>query len=279
MDAEDPVAQVTLSKNQLKKQARKARQAVTNAYNREKRRERKRVVNQERAKRYETGDLTEDDHRRAEKNHLRGLKRTAAKELLAANMENKDALVAVALDMEFEDLMVDDRDLKSLCSQVNFCYGKNLLAKHPAHIYLSGLKPEGKIHTQLTTRLAGFNNWLVTHIEAPRSYMDEFPKEKIVYLTYDATEELDSVDKGTVYVIGALVDHNQHPGLTFDKATAQGIATRRLPIPEDCLHGTRSVITVNQVMDILLAYCETQDWRSACTRALPGRKQLNRDFQ
>lgn len=50
-----------------------------------------------------------------------------------------------------------------------------------------------------------------------------------------------------------------------------GIKTARLPIDPSRLTGSM-VLTVNGVVDILLAYNETHNWETAFDRCLPKRK-------
>ena len=46
----------------------------------------------------------------------------------------------------------------------------------------------------------------------PEKYDECFEKEKIVYLTSESDAVLDKMEDDKVYVIGGLVDHNQHKG-------------------------------------------------------------------
>ena len=62
------------------------------------------------------------------------------------------------------------------------------------------------------------------------SYLDLFPKEKLVYLTPDSKEELIEWDHTKVYIVGALVDLSAEKPLTFSKARREGIQTLRLPL-------------------------------------------------
>lgn len=50
-----------------------------------------------------------------------------------------------------------------------------------------------------------------------------------------------------------------------------GISTARLPIDPGRLTAS-TVLTVNQVVEILLSYNETQDWHETLDRCLPQRK-------
>ncbi len=64
------------------------------------------------------------------------------------------------------------------------------------------------------------------------SFVDLFPKERLVYLTPDASDMLQTFDCDDVYLIGAIVDTagTQMPRATFAKAKQLGIRTAKLPL-------------------------------------------------
>lgn len=99
-----------------------------------------------------------------------------------------------------------------------------------------------------------------------------FPLQKIVYLTADTQTTLDRIEDDCAYVIGGLVDRNRHKNICAEKARKLGLQTARLPISSERLR-TSSVLTVNQVVEILLSFNETNDWDMALDRHLPHRKQ------
>lgn len=109
-----------------------------------------------------------------------------------------------------------------------------------------------------------------------------------MYLTADSPHELVEIKADKVYIIGGIVDRNKYRGLTYEKATKEGISTARLPINDIRLqHGT-TVLTVNTMVDMLLhvvtAYSSGANdmdttqvaelWRDAFQSVLPQRKGL-----
>ena len=76
----------------------------------------------------------------------------------------------------------------------------------------------------------GFRNWDL-HFREER-YDSVFSGDKIVYLSSEAEDVLDTLQPNTAYVIGGLVDHNHHKGLCHQEATKLGLKTARLPIDE-----------------------------------------------
>ena len=86
-------------------------------------------------------------------------------------------------------------------------------------------------------------------------YPDDFPKDKLVYLTADSDNFATTLDPTDIYIIGGIVDHNRHKLLTLNKANAQGIRHARLPIRECGVKlSTSCVLTVNHVVDIIGKY-------------------------
>lgn len=76
-----------------------------------------------------------------------------------------------------------------------------------------------------------------------------------------------------MYIIGGIVDHNQHKLLTLSKAQAEGIAHGKLPISTYLNMKTRQVLAVNHVFEILLAISsEKRSWKDALLQTLPERK-------
>lgn len=118
-------------------------------------------------------------------------------------------------------------------------------------------------------------------------YSECFDKDDIIYLTAESSEVIYTLDPSKVYIIGGIVDHNRMKGHCHELATQAGIRTARLPIQEYLINDKRTVITVNQVFEILLKAQQHQqqptqpasdsstsvDWPTILKEVLPSRSQ------
>ncbi|KAL6520455.1 hypothetical protein OROHE_017043 [Orobanche hederae] len=175
----------------------------------------------------------------------------------------------VVIDLEFAHLM-SSTELHSLVQQITYCYAINGRSALPAHIWLTGC--QGEMQNQLL-RIPGYDNWLIE--KEDRSYVEAFKdkKENLVYLTADSENVLDELDPKAIYIIGGLVDRNRWKGITMKKAEEQGIKTAKLPIGTYLKMSSSQVLTVNQVVEILLKFLGTKDWRDSFFQVIPLRKR------
>ncbi|KAL3323347.1 hypothetical protein AABB24_037800 [Solanum stoloniferum] len=179
----------------------------------------------------------------------------------------------VVIDLEFDHLM-NSSELHSLVQQIMYCYAVNGRCSCPAHLWLTGC--QGEMQAQLQ-RLPGFDKWVIEKENRP--YIEAFQdqKERLVYLTADSETTLDILDPKHIYIIGGLVDRNRWKGLTMKKAEDQGIQTAKLPIGTYLKMSSSQVLTVNQVVEILLKYLETGDWKTSFFEVIPQRKRCEGD--
>ncbi|XP_013186518.2 tRNA methyltransferase 10 homolog A isoform X2 [Amyelois transitella] len=105
-----------------------------------------------------------------------------------------------------------------------------------------------------------------------KSYLELFPKEKLIYLTSESDNVIEHFDENTFYVIGGLVDHNKHKGLCHKIANEQGIRHAQLPLNKYVNMKTRKVLTIDQVFEIILRVCEGMCWQETLINVLPERK-------
>lgn len=193
------------------------------------------------------------------------IKRKQLKKNLMANSTNKLRLV---VDCSFEELM-NYSDINHLTKQLTYCYAANRRMSSPLQFTLTSINGKTK---DLLDR-SGLVNWDV-HLHQ-KDYLEVFaqePKENICYLTSDSPNELEEFDDKKVYIIGGLVDHNHHKSLCYNLAIKNNISHCRLPIGKFMNMKTRTVLTVNQVFQIICKYTECKDWKQAFLSSLPKRK-------
>ncbi|KAF5272206.1 hypothetical protein FQA39_LY01288 [Lamprigera yunnana] len=106
-----------------------------------------------------------------------------------------------------------------------------------------------------------------------KSYLDMFPKEKLVYLTPHCREVLTNFNHDDIYIIGAIVDKGNTEPLSLAKAKREGLRMAKLPLDYHLEWGSGSgkSLTINQVTSILLDIKETGNWKHAL-RHVPRRK-------
>ncbi|KAJ8008237.1 hypothetical protein DPEC_G00102720 [Dallia pectoralis] len=160
-------------------------------------------------------------------------------------------------------------DVRKLHKQIQRCYAVNRRAVHPVQFYLTSLG--GQLKQNMDKTDVGWVNWkdIVVKQEA---YHEVIAKEELVYLTSDSSNVLAELDETKAYVIGGLVDHNHHKGITFERANELGIYHAQLPLNSFVKMNSRKVLAVNHVFEIMLKYLETEDWHEAFFTVLPLRK-------
>ncbi|XP_077222833.1 tRNA (guanine(9)-N1)-methyltransferase-like protein [Tasmannia lanceolata] len=181
----------------------------------------------------------------------------------------------IIIDLEFSDLM-NPNEISSLVQQIMYCYAVNGRCTSPGHLWLTGCR--GEIEAQLQ-KLPGFDKWFIE--KESQSYIEALQdqKENLVYLTADAETVLDELDPKKIYVVGGLVDRNRWKGITMKKAQDQGIQSAKLPIASYLKMSSSQVLTVNQVVEILLKFLETRNWKSSFFQVVPQRKRCDAEEQ
>ena len=98
----------------------------------------------------------------------------------------------------------------------------------------------------------------------------------MVYCSPDSPNILERIDPKKVYIIGGLVDGSPKTRASLDRADRIGCQTVRLPIKEHMKrlypHGSSTILTLNQVYEILMKLHETGSWDIALKDSIPQRK-------
>ena len=181
---------------------------------------------------------------------------------------SKPTTPTIVLDCRFESHMTN-RELSSLDKQLAICYGSTCRAFSPANIVITGVQPESVTQSNLNKHI-GVEKWYWTKTAQNVEDMFAEQKERLVYLTAESENELEELNDNDIYIIGGIVDHNRLKGLTHQIAQEKGLRTARLPIQKYMSSGSRVVLTIVSVFEILLAK-KIMGWEDAFKAMLPLR--------
>ncbi|KAG7330080.1 hypothetical protein KOW79_006302 [Hemibagrus wyckioides] len=182
--------------------------------------------------------------------------------------EAEPSSLRLVIDCSFDSLMML-KDVKKLHKQIQRCYAENRRAAHPVQFYITS--HGGQLKQNMDEINKGWVNWKDVHIKSEH-FHEILSKDDLVYLTSDSPNILQELDEAKAYVIGGLVDHNHHKGISFERAKELGIAHAQLPLSSFVKMNSRKVLAVNHVFEIMLAYLEKRDWKEAFFTVLPQRK-------
>ena len=192
-----------------------------------------------------------------------------------------------------------DKEKKSVAQQLSFCYNANKKAKIPTNLIVSGITNTD--HVSYCMNKACSRNWcidfintdnsagkhdvqqddakekIVARLDAKNNYMSflktqNIQSDKIVYLTADSPNTIEELDESKVYIIGGIVDRNRYKNLTLDKAIAQGISHAKLPILEHVKLNTSTVLTINQIFEMMVEQYHLKNWKETFEKVIPERK-------
>ncbi|CAD6199440.1 unnamed protein product [Caenorhabditis auriculariae] len=110
------------------------------------------------------------------------------------------------------------------------------------------------------------------------SLAENFDRNRVVYLSPDADEELESVEDGHVYVLGGIVDRVVERKIprkaSFEAASSAGVRSARLPIDKfiEFKSGSK-FLTLTAVHAILHHVHLTGNWEEAFEKYIPIRNK------
>ncbi|OWZ16999.1 TRNA (guanine-N(1)-)-methyltransferase [Phytophthora megakarya] len=170
----------------------------------------------------------------------------------------------IAIDLSFDNIM-NDKEIRSLASQLKFSYGS--IKQMPEPFQLMLCNPSD--HLEQSLERFGASNWYIQWRRGGESVADHFSPDELVYLSPDSPNVLEKMDSKKIYVIGGIVDKSRKKGATLDAATEAGISTVRLPIQEHITERLDHILNVNTVVDVLINFRELGDWPKTFEIALP----------
>lgn len=176
------------------------------------------------------------------------------------------------MDCSYDQHMVP-REAKNAAKQLMLLFADNRMDTEPFDLHFCNANPDGivmkSLHKYIPTMFES-NFPMNVHEE---SYLELFPRKKLVYLTPHCQNDLDEFNHDDIYIVGAMVDKMNNEPLSLAKAKSQGLRMARLPLDQYLQWGSGSgkSLTINQMLNILLEIKRTGDWHKAL-KFVPRRK-------
>ncbi|CEG84047.1 Putative tRNA (Guanine-N1)-methyltransferase [Rhizopus microsporus] len=189
-------------------------------------------------------------------------KKSRAKDITVGN-------VGLILDCSFSSYMIH-KEISSLRGQIGRSYSANVRAKKES-MKMTLTSVDDALCKEMDDKSISWRNWRNVEL-TPKSYLDIFNKEDLIYLTADSDNVVHELEEGKNYIVGAIVDKNRYKNLCKNKADEQGIKTARLPIGDYLKISSRKVLTVNHVVEIMIKWLDCRNWEQAFLEVIPERK-------
>lgn len=181
----------------------------------------------------------------------------------------------LVVDLGYEDHMCNS-EIKNTVEQIRYAYSALKVDREPFHLHFCNADPRGVLAGKLKLAMPLLDKPKPLIEVAEKSYLEMFPKDKLVYLVPNCGVDL-KYDHDDVYVIGGFVDRHGQGPISMAKANREGIRKAQFPINKylNWKSGTNS-LTIDQVVNVLLTMHKTMDWRKALEH-VPTRKILRQN--
>lgn len=120
----------------------------------------------------------------------------------------------IVIDCSFEDEHAREHYLLNLVDQVQYLFAEVDRYHSPAFVYLCNLSSKGRLQAEFDRR-APLENLCLEPTES--SYLDLFPREKLIYLSPDSENEMTEFDHDAVYIIGGIIDLSKSVSIEFQR--------------------------------------------------------------
>lgn len=135
----------------------------------------------------------------------------------------------LVIDMQFLSLM-NFKNAKSLiCKEVQHGMSRNRESRFPFALYFCNFSSTCDKCNYLLKSIPTIMNDDYPVIVTEKDYVDCFPRERLVYLTPDSSNELITYDTNDIFVVGAVMDAGEYLPRTLAQAKKDGVRHARLP--------------------------------------------------
>ncbi|KAL1490251.1 hypothetical protein ABEB36_012978 [Hypothenemus hampei] len=178
----------------------------------------------------------------------------------------------LVIDCGYDENMTKRENLNT-AKQLMLSFADNRIHKDPFDIHFLNMKKNTELHNMLVKYIPTLYEREFPLNVQEKSYLDLFPKDKLVYLTPHCHKDMIEFDHEAIYIIGGIVDKNNNEPISLAKAKREGLNMRKFPLDRYLQWGSGSgkSLTINQCVSILLDMKTSGDWNEAL-KHVPRRK-------
>lgn len=179
------------------------------------------------------------------------------------------------MNFSFFDL---SREAKNAAKQLMLLFADNRAQEDPFDLHFCNANFEKETMKSLSKLIPPIRDASFPINVHEESYLDLFPKEKLVYLTPHCNTDLVEFNPDDIYIVGAMVDKMNNEPISLARAKNQQLRMARLPLDKYLQWGAGSgkSLTINQMLSILYDCNKTRDWNYAL-RHVPRRKLVHHE--
>ncbi|VVC35678.1 tRNA methyltransferase TRMD/TRM10-type domain,tRNA methyltransferase TRM10-type domain [Cinara cedri] len=169
------------------------------------------------------------------------------------------------------------KERTNCAKQLLLMWSYNRMHKDPFNIIFCNINKEDTVFKSLSKTIPTIDEPTFPINYTHKSYLELYPREKLVYLTPHCNTELKQYNHDDVYIIGAMVDKMKVEPLSLAKAKRDKIRMAKLPLDSylDWKQGTKN-LTINQMLMIMVDLKMDNNWANAL-KHIPRRKLLEID--
>ncbi|XP_058119890.1 mitochondrial ribonuclease P protein 1 homolog [Anopheles ziemanni] len=183
--------------------------------------------------------------------------------------------INLVIDCSYDEYM-NDKEMRNTAKQLMLCFAQNRAHPEPFNIHHCNVDYRKTTMKQLEKHLVQIHQPEFPFNITERSYLDLFPKERLVYLTPHCKNDLTEFNPDDIYIIGAMVDKSSQEAVSLGKAKKLGLRMARLPLDNYFQFKSGKSLTLDQMVMIMLELKGSNDFGKAL-QFVPRRKIITMD--
>lgn len=183
----------------------------------------------------------------------------------------------LVIDCSYDDYM-NDKEMRNTAKQLMLCFALNRMHNEPFNVHHCNANFHKMTMKTLEKGLVQIRDAAFPFNVTEKSYLDLFPKEKLVYLTPHCKNDLTEFNPDDIYIVGAMVDKSSQEAVSLGKAKKEGLRMARLPLDRYFQFKSGKSLTIDQMLQILMELKTSNDFEKALEH-VPRRKIVPLDEQ